>query len=119
MVSVRSTPGTRGWPGKWPSKTGLASGTVETASIRFASRSRPVTRSIISKYSRRMRVLWCPAGRSAGRDPWRLAGIPDPRRDAGRAIRLRALGGHEGVDARHEVLQNEVLLSRNLALVDL
>ena len=40
MVSVRRTPGTRGWPGKWPSKTGLSIGTVERASIRFASRSR-------------------------------------------------------------------------------
>ena len=34
MVSVSRTPGISGWPGKWPSKIGLASGTVERASMR-------------------------------------------------------------------------------------
>ena len=43
-----------GWPGKWPSKIGLASGTVERASRCLLARSNATTRSIISKYSRRI-----------------------------------------------------------------
>src|SRR5437764_1258308 len=94
MVSVRSTPGTSGWPGKCPSKTGLASGTWASASIRPASRSRLTTESIISKYSRRMAAV------SAG-----VSG-------------LGGLLGHQGVDARAEVLQHEIFFGRDLALVD-
>jgi hypothetical protein len=45
MVSTSSTPGTNGWPGKWPSNTGLASGT--RASAERLSSSAASTRSII------------------------------------------------------------------------
>ena len=102
MVSVRSTPGTSGWPGKCPSKTGLASGPRPSASIRPAARSRGTTRSIISKYSRRMERVGARGNRQRrGVRPWRPSRPP------------------ERVDPRAEVLQHEVLLGRDLALVDL
>src|SRR5215210_2858424 len=160
MVSVKRTPGTRGWPGKCPSKTVLSIGTVEDTSIRLVSRSRLVTRSIISKYSRRIRISYplehrtqkwiaplgpmlisnwrifdaenrvhysarcarLPAG-SMGREPMRRSADGSPlraglnwpaRRDD---LSLGLLGGHECVNARHEVLQDEILLGRSLALV--
>src|SRR5215212_1143057 len=105
MVSVRSTPGNSGWPGKCPSKTGLAIGTVACASMRFASRSRATTRSIISKYSRRI-------------GSWKGPARPE-RREKGAAASGGLLGGDERVDAGHEVLEHEIFLGRHLALVDL
>src|ERR1700682_6272925 len=54
MVSRRSTPGITGKLGKWPSKTGLQSGTLAIAWIRPRLASNASTRSIISKYSSRM-----------------------------------------------------------------
>src|ERR1700710_3064362 len=96
MVSVRSTPGTRGWPGKCPSKTGLSIGTRASASMRPAARSRCRMESIISKYSRRMT------------EPIGL-----------RASDLGGFLGHEAVDARAQILEHEVRLGRDLALVDL
>src|SRR5918993_413584 len=110
MASVKRTPGTSGWPGKWPSNTGLWSGTVAVASIRFALRSRRSTRSIISKVSRRMG-----AGRTASGEepnPYSLLAIRS-------SSRLRALRRDERVDAGGEVAQDEVLLGRHLALVHL
>src|SRR3712207_4634773 len=77
MVSVRSTPGMSGWPGKWPSKIGLTSGTVERASRWRAARSKTITRSIISKYSRRIPDE--SLGRSAGsRNQGRSEQVDDP-----------------------------------------
>src|SRR3954453_14475202 len=121
MVSVSSTPGTSGCPGKCPSKTGLASGTVERVSIRLASRSKATTLSIISKYSRRMRILSFPVERSEGKQsgaPRRVC--PQGRLSAGDGTGFRSSGlrRHQGVDAGHQVLQDEILLGRNLALVD-
>src|ERR1700680_2990406 len=54
MVSRRSTPGMTGKLGKWPSKTGLQSGTLAIAWIWPRLASNVSTRSIISKYSSRM-----------------------------------------------------------------
>src|SRR5215218_8245569 len=167
MVSVKRTPGTRGWPGKCPSKTVLSIGTVEDTSIRLVSRSRLVTRSIISKYSRRIRISYplehrtqkwiAPLGPmlilnwrifdaenrvhysltrasgsarcvrlpavSMGRESMRRSADGSPLRAGfNRPARwddlsLGLLGGHECVNARHEVLQDEVFLGRCLALV--
>ena len=58
MVSTSSTPGTSGWPGKCPSKTGLASGT--RASAERLSASAATTRSIIWKYSSRIEAAFRP-----------------------------------------------------------
>src|SRR5918998_452739 len=101
MVSTSSTPGTSGWPGKWPSKTGLASGTVASASSRPSPTA--VTRSIIWKVSRRIGG----AGRRGGRRR---------RRGSGGA---GGLGRHQLLDARREVLHDEVLLGRRRAAVHL
>jgi len=51
MVSIISTPGRIGWPGKWPSKIGEWSGTWHEVSMRRPSRSSSVIRSTIWKYS--------------------------------------------------------------------
>src|SRR4051812_536423 len=88
MVSTSSTPGTSGWPGKCPSKTGLAAGT--TASAVMLSGSTAVTRSIIWKYSRRTALLSGPS----------------------------CLGGHQFVDPRRQVLHDEVLLGRGGSGID-
>src|SRR6478735_4553096 len=88
MVSTSSTPGTSGWPGKCPSKTGLSAGT--TASAAMLSGSTASTRSIIWKYSRRTAL---PSGSSR-------------------------LGGHQFLDPRRQVLQHEVLLGRGGAGID-
>src|SRR4051812_11586318 len=111
IVSVRSTPGTSGCPGKCPSNTVLCVGTIERASRRRASRSNDTIWSIISKYSSRMgsgRGLKSEGLGSA----WGEAG-PDRRGGSG------LLGRHQRVDLRDEVLQHEVLLGRDLALVHL
>src|SRR4051812_4920691 len=89
MVSTSSTPGTSGWPGKCPSKTGLFAGT--TASAAMLSGSTESTRSIIWKYSRRM-ALASGAGR---------------------------LGRHQLLDAGRQVLHDEILLGRGGAGVHL
>ena len=54
MVSIISTPGSSGWPGKCPSNTGLASGTRQSARTVPAAGSSAVTRSTIWKYSSRI-----------------------------------------------------------------
>src|SRR5215212_11458998 len=108
MVSVKSTPGTSGCPGKCPSNTGLSVGTIERASNRFAARSNDTIWSIISKYSSRMEIAG--AFVSIGSRPTRGAeGV------AGSGF----LGRHERIDVRHEVFEHEVFLGRNLALVHL
>src|ERR1700761_793730 len=56
MVSIISTPGSRGWPGKWPSNTGLSSGTVQSARTSRAAGSSRLIRSAIWKYSRRIQA---------------------------------------------------------------
>ena len=111
MVSVSSTPGTSGWPGKCPSKTGLSIGTRASASIRPASRSRRVTRVDHLEIFEAHGVLG--PGRAKGRR--RAPG-------ASRADRRQALAAFAATRASmraHEVLQDEVLLGRHLALVDL
>src|SRR5262249_24850343 len=55
MHSISSTPGIRGKPGKCPSKTGLDAGTVQAVRIVRALASTARNRSIIWKYSRRIR----------------------------------------------------------------
>src|SRR4051812_5822995 len=106
MVSVRRTPGISGCPGKWPSKIGLSSGTTERASMRCFSWSRPTTRSIMSKYSRRI-----------GAGDWRAAKGGDLL--AIRHSPSRVLRRDERIDARHQVLEDEILLGGHFPLVDL
>src|SRR5579863_8956421 len=62
MVSIISTPGSSGWPGKCPSNTGLASGTTQSARTVRAAGSSATIRSTIWKYSRRMRRSGCLGG---------------------------------------------------------
>src|SRR5690242_123785 len=54
MVSIISTPGKSGWPGKWPSNTGLSLGTMHCALTVRASGSSATILSTIWKYSSRM-----------------------------------------------------------------
>src|SRR5579871_4098578 len=54
MVSIRSTPGISGWPGKCPSKIVLVGGIFACALTVRASRSSATIRSINWKYSSRM-----------------------------------------------------------------
>jgi len=54
MVSMSKTPGTKGMPGKWPSKTGLWAGTTERALRMRADLSMDSMLSTIWKYSRSM-----------------------------------------------------------------
>src|SRR3954453_20970055 len=89
MVSTSRTPGTSGWPGKCPSKTGLSAGT--TASAAMFPGSTESTRSIIWKYSRRTALRSGPGG----------------------------LGRHQFLDPRRQVLHDEVLLGRGGAGIDL
>src|SRR5919112_1038078 len=88
MVSTSRTPGTSGWPGKCPSKTGLAAGTIASAAMHSGSTA--LTRSIIWKYSRRTALPSGPGG----------------------------FRGHQFVDPRRQVLQHEVLLGRGGAGID-
>src|SRR6516162_1931083 len=55
MHSISSTPGMSGKPGKCPSNTGLDAGTVQAVRIVRVLASTARKRSIIWKYSRRMR----------------------------------------------------------------
>src|SRR5258708_4284251 len=89
MLSSSSTPGISGNPGKWPSKIVDATGTVACVLMVRSPRSRSTIRSISWKYSKRMPLDSC------------------------------TLGGGERVDMRAKVLQDEILLGRRLALVDL
>src|SRR5215470_12006919 len=90
MASSSSTPGISGRPGKCPSKIVEETGTLASTSIVRLSRSSATTRSISWKYSRRM---------------------------PGQALYL--LGRDQFVDASAQVLHDEILVCRRLALVDL
>src|SRR5262245_22040528 len=83
MHSISSTPGISGKPGKCPSKIGLDAGTVQAVRIVRALASTARKRSIIWKYSRRIRSPGLRVGRS-------------PRRS-----RLRQ-GLHESLDVLEE-----------------
>src|SRR5690606_1785029 len=99
MDSTSSTPGIRGWPGKCPSNTVEVSGTWARQRMRPLAAASSSTRSTIWKYSRRTTL-----------SPAR------PHRGSPRASgRLR---GHQLVDACAQILQDEIVLGRRLALVD-
>ena len=87
MVSIISTPGSSGWPGKWPSNTGLASGTGSRRARSVPPDRAALIRSTIWKYSSRIRDQAVFAATSASM--------------------LAA-----------QVLQHEVLVGGDLALVD-
>src|SRR5437763_5757409 len=102
MHSTNSTPGRMGYPGKWPSNTGECRGTSACARMVPAAESTASTRSTIWKYSRRM----TPDGQVEE------AGGTRRTRGSGRLCRPQIL------DARAEIAQDEIVVDRALALVD-
>src|SRR5947207_15152787 len=102
MHSTNSTPGRMGYPGKWPSNTGECRGTSARARIVPAAESTASMRSIIWKYSRRMK----PAGQIEE------GGGTRGSRGSGRLRRPQIL------NVRAEIAQDEIVVDRALALVD-
>src|SRR6185437_1276483 len=94
MDSISSTPGISGRPGKCPSKIVLWVGTFASTRIVRSLRLRSMIRSMSWKYS------------------IRIVSLTSSRLSFG-------LGGDQFVDAGAEILQDEILLGRSLAVVDL
>src|SRR6266404_7398405 len=103
MHSTNSTPGRMGYPGKWPSKILDSRGTSARARIVPATGSPASTRSTIWKYSRRM----TPANQVLGQLRGESLGPP-----SGRLCRPQF------IDPGAEIAQDEVVVDRALALVD-
>src|SRR6185312_17542790 len=94
IASISSTPGISGRPGKCPSNIVLWVGTFASTRIVRSLRLRSMIRSMSWKYS------------------IRIVSLTSSRLSFG-------LGGDQLVDAGAEILQDEILLGRGLAVVDL